>query len=184
MSILYKSTKLQYNILHYLVSGVQHSDPIFFVDYNPFKGFPGGSEVKNPPAMQEMWVWFLSQEDPLEKEMAIHSSILPWRIPWTEEPCGLQLDMTVAKSTSIYSYYAALALPLRCTAHTCSMFMLFAVVCASLSFCILPLPASPSPLVTPSLFSGFCDWNADAEDTEIEGGWAIPWDGCWILRVK
>ena len=46
--------------------------------------------VKNPPAKQETWVQFLGQEDPLEKEMAIHSSILAWRIPWTEEPCGLQ----------------------------------------------------------------------------------------------
>ena len=40
--------------------------------------------------MQEMWVQFLGQEDPLEKEMATHSSILAWRIPWTEEPGGLQ----------------------------------------------------------------------------------------------
>ena len=40
--------------------------------------------------MQEMWVQFLSWEDPLEKEMAPHSSILAWKIPWTEEPCGLQ----------------------------------------------------------------------------------------------
>ena len=40
--------------------------------------------------MQETWVWFLDQEDPLEKEMATHSSILAWRIPWTEEPGGLQ----------------------------------------------------------------------------------------------
>ena len=46
--------------------------------------------VKNPPAMQETWVQFLSQEDPLEKGMATHSSILAWRIPWTEEPGGLQ----------------------------------------------------------------------------------------------
>ena len=46
--------------------------------------------VKNPPAMQETWVRSLGQEDPLEKEMAIHSSILTWRIPWTEEPGGLQ----------------------------------------------------------------------------------------------
>ena len=36
--------------------------------------------------MQEIWVWSLDQEDPLEKEMAIHSSTLAWRIPWTEEP--------------------------------------------------------------------------------------------------
>ena len=39
---------------------------------------------------QEMWVWSLSQEDPMEKEMATHSSILSWEIPWTEEPGGLQ----------------------------------------------------------------------------------------------
>ena len=40
--------------------------------------------------MQEMWVRSLGQEDPLEKEMATHSSILAWEIPWTEEPGGLQ----------------------------------------------------------------------------------------------
>ena len=46
--------------------------------------------VKNPPAKQEMWVRFLGLEDPLEKEMATHSNILDWRIPWTEEPGRLQ----------------------------------------------------------------------------------------------
>ena len=46
--------------------------------------------VKNLPAKQETWVWSLSQEDPLEKGMAIHCSILAWRIPWIEEPGGLQ----------------------------------------------------------------------------------------------
>ena len=46
--------------------------------------------VKNLPAVQETWVRSLSQEDPLEKGMATHSSILAWRIPWTEEPGGLQ----------------------------------------------------------------------------------------------
>ena len=46
--------------------------------------------VKNLPAMQETWVRFLGWEDPLEKEMAIHSSILAWKIPWTEEAGGLQ----------------------------------------------------------------------------------------------
>ena len=40
--------------------------------------------------MQESWVRFLGQEDPLEKEMATHSSILAWEMPWTEEPGGLQ----------------------------------------------------------------------------------------------
>ena len=46
--------------------------------------------IKSLPAMQETWVQFLGQEDLLEKGMATHSSILVWRIPWTEEPGGLQ----------------------------------------------------------------------------------------------
>ena len=46
--------------------------------------------VKNPPAMQETWVRFPGWEDPLEKGMATHSSILAWRITWTEEPGRLQ----------------------------------------------------------------------------------------------
>ena len=54
-----------------------------------FWGFPCRS-VGNLPAMLETWVRFLGQEDPLEKEMATQSSILAWRIPWTEEPGSLQ----------------------------------------------------------------------------------------------
>ena len=46
--------------------------------------------VKNLPAMQETWVWSLDWEDPMEEGLATHSSILAWRIPWTEEPGGLQ----------------------------------------------------------------------------------------------
>ena len=56
-------------------------------------GFPGGSAIKNLPAVQqpqETQVQSLGQKDPLEKGIAIHSSILAWRIPWTEEPGGLQ----------------------------------------------------------------------------------------------
>ena len=56
-------------------------------------GFPGGSAVKNLPAMQELqetWVRSLGQEDPLEEGITTHSSILAWRIPWTEELGGLQ----------------------------------------------------------------------------------------------
>ena len=52
--------------------------------------FLEGCLVKNLPAMQETWVWSLSQEDALEEEMATQSSILAWRILWTEEPGGLQ----------------------------------------------------------------------------------------------
>ena len=48
--------------------------------------------VKNSPAMQETWVQSLGQEDPMEKEMATHYSILAWEIPWTEEP-GVRQSM-------------------------------------------------------------------------------------------
>ena len=59
----------------------------------PILGFPGGLAVKNLPAMQELqetWVQSLGREDPLEKEMATHSSSLAWENPHTEEPGGLQ----------------------------------------------------------------------------------------------
>ena len=46
--------------------------------------------VKNLPAMEETWVQSLGWEDPLEKGVATHSSVLAWRVPWTEEPGGLQ----------------------------------------------------------------------------------------------
>ena len=46
--------------------------------------------IKNPPTMQEMWVQSLGQDDPLEEQMATHSSILAWRMPWTEELGRLQ----------------------------------------------------------------------------------------------
>jgi len=53
--------------------------------------------VKNLPSMQEMWVQSLAQENPLEEEMATHSSILSWRIPWTEKP-GRLPSMGLQKS--------------------------------------------------------------------------------------
>jgi len=58
-----------------------------------YGGFPSGTEVKNLSAMQETletWVQSQGQEDLLEEEMATHSRILAWGIPWTEEPGGLQ----------------------------------------------------------------------------------------------
>ena len=60
-----------------------------------FNSFPGGLVAKTLPAVQEMWqelwVQFLGWEDPLEKEMATHSSVLAWEIPWTEKQVeGLQ----------------------------------------------------------------------------------------------
>ena len=68
---------------------------IYFMGWDIFtfidtKGLHSGSGVKNLPAMQETPVQSLGWEDLLEKEMATHSSILAWKIPWTEEPGRLQ----------------------------------------------------------------------------------------------
>ena len=60
------------------------------VKYGPEWSFPGGSVVKNLPLTQKTWVYSLGWEDPLEKKMVTHSSILAWRIPQTEELGGLQ----------------------------------------------------------------------------------------------
>ena len=61
-------------------------------------GFPGGSVVKNPPKMQEtwqeLWVWVLGQEDPLEKETAMHSNIVAWKILWTSRGVSKESAMT------------------------------------------------------------------------------------------
>ena len=73
--------------------GVALAEPLWASASSPFKGVMvrGGVQmVKNLPAMQETRVRSLGWEDPLEKGMATHSSILAWRIPWTEEPDGLQ----------------------------------------------------------------------------------------------
>ena len=57
------------------------------------RGFPSGLAVRNPPAVQEtqeIWIWPLGWEDPLEEKMATHYSILAWKIPWTKKPGRLQ----------------------------------------------------------------------------------------------
>ena len=71
-------------------SGSPCSLCFFLAALTPDRDFPGGSAVKHLPAILETWVRFLGQEDPLEKEMAIHSSTLALKIPWTEEPDRLQ----------------------------------------------------------------------------------------------
>ena len=74
-------------------SGTEQPSPIGGVlEYN--WGFPSSSGVKNPPAMQETsqetWVQSLGWEDPLEEGMTTQSSVLAWRIPWTEEPATIR----------------------------------------------------------------------------------------------
>ena len=77
--------------------------------------------VKKLPAMQESWVQFLGWEDPWEKKMTIHSSILAWEIPWTEEPGRLrsmgsqESDRTQQETTTLNGYSSACQLYLNKT---------------------------------------------------------------------
>ena len=77
--------------------------------FTTLPGFLGGSVVKNPPAKQEMSVRSRNQEDPLEKEISLDSSILAWRIPWTGEP-GATVH-GVAKSQTWQSGWTTTILP-------------------------------------------------------------------------
>ena len=78
----------------------------------------GAQLVKHLPAVQETWVQFLGWKDPLEKEIATHSSILAWRIPWTEEPGGVQsmgsqrvgLDWATNSFTSLWHCFHFLSI--------------------------------------------------------------------------
>ena len=95
-SIIHKIQKVgvtQESIKDDWVNKMEHACNRILFRFNEKGGFPGGSGVKNLPAMQEtreMQLQPLSWEDPLEEEMATHSRTLAWRIPWTEEPGGLQ----------------------------------------------------------------------------------------------
>ena len=78
-----------------ICNSFKYSGILLAVTFTFIRGFPGGSVVKKVPAMQETqetWVRSLGQEDALEEGMATHSSILAWRIPWTEEPGRLWSD--------------------------------------------------------------------------------------------
>ena len=72
-----------------------------------FRDFLVAQRVKHLPSMWETWVRSLARDDPLEKEMAPHSSTLAWKIPWTEEPGGLQ-SMGLQKSWTRLSNFISL----------------------------------------------------------------------------
>ena len=88
-SHLQSSGSLLSILLNFNTNSTINSDH-FNIQYYPSWASLVAQVVKNLPAMPETWVWFLCQEYPLEKGMAIRSDILAWRIPWTEEPDGLQ----------------------------------------------------------------------------------------------
>ena len=66
--------------------------------------FPGGSDAKDTTAVQETWVRFMSHEEILEKEIATHFSSLAWKIPWTEEPGGLQPRVSQRSDNVLFNY--------------------------------------------------------------------------------
>ena len=79
---LYKSNSFKIVVSDFRVS--------YFSNYRHFGAFQVTLMIKNLPGMQERQVQSLGREDPMEKDVATFSSILAWRIPWTEEPGGLQ----------------------------------------------------------------------------------------------
>ena len=72
--------------------------------YDPIRASLIAQLVKNLPAMQQTWVRFLGREDPLEKETVTHSSIVVWRIPWTEEPGRLYSPWSCKSQTRLSNY--------------------------------------------------------------------------------
>ena len=91
------------------------------------KGFPGGSAVKNLPVMQEIWVRSLGGEDPLEEDTATHSSILAWRILWTEEPSELQ---SMGSQRVRHNWSDQVCARARAHTHTISKSKLFTIFIA------------------------------------------------------
>ena len=78
------------SLQEYLDFEIKTSETHYFLGNRRNKHYLVAQTVKNLPAMQEIWVQSLGWEDPLEKGMATLSNILAWKIPWTEEPGGLQ----------------------------------------------------------------------------------------------
>ena len=89
--------------------------PGFYFDFNSCSDFWVAQRLKRLPPTRETWVQSLGREDPLEKEMATHSSILAWRIPWTEEPGRLQ-SMGSQSRTRLSDFTSPQWLFTECTA--------------------------------------------------------------------
>ena len=88
--------------------------------------------VENLPAMREIQVRSLGQKDLLENGMATHSSVLAWRIPWTEEPGELQQSMgsqRVKHNRATFTFTIYRLLSILSTLHTCTRLVLTAVLC-------------------------------------------------------
>ena len=137
--------------------------------------------VKDLPAMQETWVWSLGWEDPLEKGMAIHSSILAWRIPWTEEPGRLQ---SVGSQRVGHDWETDINYGQICLLFDQGLWLLSLIPLDTLCgcwHCPLPLPQAPASISFPPI-SGVVDPGTGASETcviKAGGGlerW-IHWNG-------
>ena len=123
----------------------------------PKKRFPGGSAIKNPPAMKATWVPSPGQEDPLEKDMATHSSILARRIPWTEEPGGLQS----MGSQRVRHEWSDRACPLRTDICLLNMFFMLCIN----KYSILELGGILPELLKHHYITGEDSWDSGGEGT-------------------
>ena len=134
-------------------------------------GFPGGPVVKNPPAIQETQILSLGWKEPLKKEMATHSNILAWEIPWTEEPSGLQSMGPQRVRQDWAAKQKQQYLHIICT---------YPPIYFKIIFRLLVIPNSSFALLGPSriffffffFFSIFSLWlvdSMDAESADMEG---------------
>ena len=130
-------------------------------DLCTFWSFPGGSAVKNLPAMQEMQVRFLGQEDPLEEEMATCSSILAVKIPWTKEPSGATVHGVTKNRTQLMLLSSIYILKLM-MAVSCLLIKIqfsHSVVSDSLQPHGLQHVRPPCPSPTLGAYSNSCPWS-------------------------
>ena len=141
LNIFYIKCNLNFSILNFR----------FHVKQYGVVNFPGGSVVKNPPALQESQktqVPSLGQGDPLEEGLTTHSNILAWRIPWTEEAGGLESieshSQTQVKRLSMHAHilFSIVAAPIYIFTNSVHLFPLFHIctnICYLLSFLIISL---------------------------------------------
>ena len=105
--VYHQLSKLAQTHVHRVSDAIQPSQPLSSPSFPALnlsqnQGlFPSGSAVKNSLVMQKIWIWSLGRDNPREKGMATHSSILAWKIPWTEEPGGLQFIVSEKSQTRL-----------------------------------------------------------------------------------
>ena len=121
-------------------------------------GFPGGPVVKNPPAIQETQILSLGWKEPLKKEMATHSNILAWEIPWTEEPSGLQAMGPQRVRHELATKQKQQYLHIICT---------YPPIYSEIIFRLLVIPNSSLTLLGPSRIFFFLAFSVF--------GWLTPW---------